>query len=39
MPCGCLVGAYQTWTGGVITIVDEHGSGCRDDRHQANAIL
>jgi hypothetical protein len=39
LPCGCLVGTYETWTRGVITIVDARGRRCGDDRHQANAIL
>jgi hypothetical protein len=39
LPCGCLVGTYETWTRRVITIVDERASACGDDRHQANAIL
>jgi hypothetical protein len=33
------VGTYETWTRGLITIVDERGRRCRDDHHQANAIL
>jgi hypothetical protein len=39
LPCGCVVGTYETWSRGLITIVDERGRSCRDDRHQANAIL
>jgi hypothetical protein len=39
LPCGCLVGTYETWTQSLITIVDERGTECGDDRHQANAIL
>jgi hypothetical protein len=39
LPCGCLVGTYETWARRVITIVDERGHACHDDRHQANAIL
>jgi hypothetical protein len=39
LPCGCLVGTYETWTRSLITIVDERGRGCGDDHHQANAIL
>jgi hypothetical protein len=34
-----MVGTYETWTRRVITIVDERGMNCRDDHHQANAIL
>jgi hypothetical protein len=39
LPCGCLVGTYETWNRALITIVDERGTVCGDDCHQANAIL
>lgn len=39
LPCGCLAGAYETWTKKVVTIVDERGVNCPYDQHQTNTIL
>jgi len=39
LPCGCLVGTYETWTKDMVTIVDERGSACPDERHRKDAIL
>ena len=33
-PCGCLVGVYETFAGGVVGIIDHRGSGCPDVSHK-----
>jgi hypothetical protein len=39
LPCGCLVGVYETWASGRVTILDEKGPRCLDARHVRNAVL
>jgi hypothetical protein len=34
LPCGCLAGVYETYEGGVVSILDERSATCRDPNHQ-----
>jgi hypothetical protein len=36
LPCGCLVGIYETWARQVVKIIDARGPACR---HAANGII
>ena len=39
LPCGCLVGVYETYDGGTVTVVDVPGSSCTAAGHLVNAVL
>jgi hypothetical protein len=39
LPCGCVIGAYETYSGGTVEIVDERGALCRDSSHRAGRSL
>jgi hypothetical protein len=34
LPCGCVVGVYETYDGRVVSIVDVRGDRCEDARHE-----
>ena len=34
LPCGCVVGVYETYDGRVVSIVDVRGDRCEDARHK-----
>lgn len=33
LPCGCIVGVYETYDGAVITLLDDRGPRCADAGH------
>lgn len=33
MPCGCLVGIYETYDAEIVAVLDARGAACDDDRH------
>lgn len=35
LPCGCMAGIYETYTGRVVTLLDDRGAGCTDSSHVA----
>jgi hypothetical protein len=35
LPCGCLVGYYETYGGQTLAIIDVRAPGCRDPIHRA----
>jgi hypothetical protein len=37
LPCGCLVGVYQTYTNETVAILDAKGSQCSDDSHRLDS--
>src|SRR4051812_9715857 len=37
LPCGCLIGIYETYQGTAVAIVDAEGSYCADRSHRVNA--
>ena len=39
LPCGCLVGIYDTWKGETVTIVDSRGEQCGHIDHRDNAVI
>jgi len=38
LPCGCLVGVYERWTGGCVEILDGRGENC-ELNHKVNLVL
>lgn len=34
LPCGCVAGVYETYDGGVVTLLDERESACKVDTHE-----
>jgi hypothetical protein len=39
LPCGCLIGVYETYEGGVIATIDARGAACSDPQHHLHALL
>ena len=39
LPCGCLVGVYETYRGGVVATVDARGPSCDDSKHRLHDIV
>ena len=39
LPCGCLIGLYETYRGRTIAIIDLKGSSCTDRPHRVNAQI
>ena len=39
LPCGCLVGTYETYQGRIVTIVDAPAPTCRHPDHRPHAPL
>lgn len=36
LPCGCLIGLYETYGGPVVALVDARGSTCSDEQHRVD---
>lgn len=39
LPCGCLVGLYETYSTETVAIVDAKGAGCADAAHRVDATI
>ena len=39
LPCGCLVGIYETYAGPNVWIVDARAADCTDSTHRSGAQL
>jgi hypothetical protein len=39
LPCGCVIGTYETWRNGLVSIVDARGETCSNHQHSPNVIL
>ena len=39
LPCGCLVGLYETYANETVAIVDATGANCKDPLHRVDASL
>ena len=39
LPCGCLVGVYETYDATTISVIDAKGSGCTVGAHQVDATV
>jgi hypothetical protein len=39
LPCGCLVGTYETYDGEVVTTIDAPGARCVNSRHRLHQMV
>jgi hypothetical protein len=39
LPCGCLVGTYETYDGRIVVIIDGRSPACSDPDHRLHAIV
>ena len=39
LPCGCLVGLYETYANETVAIVDAKGVGCAERSHRVDATI
>jgi hypothetical protein len=39
LPCGCLLGVYETYDGRTVAILDDRHRACCDASHQLNALI
>jgi hypothetical protein len=39
LPCGCLVGFYETYANETVAIVDARGAGCANSQHRVDSSL
>jgi hypothetical protein len=39
LPCGCLVGLYETYASDTVAIVDAKGSGCAEQAHCVDSSM
>lgn len=39
LPCGCLVGVYETYSGEIIGILDARGPSCAETTHEPGKFL
>ena len=39
LPCGCLIGLYETYANETVAIVDARGVDCGDPLHRVDATL
>ena len=39
LPCGCLVGVYETYNGGVVATIDARGVDCRQPDHRLHGLV
>ena len=39
LPCGCLVGVYETYEGRVIETIDARGPACAEPAHQLHTVV
>ena len=39
LPCGCLVGSYETWEGDVVDVLDAHDDRCGDRKHATDSVV
>jgi hypothetical protein len=39
LPCGCLVGIYETYEGSVVATIDARGAACTDAAHVLHAVV
>jgi hypothetical protein len=37
LPCGCLVGVYETYGSETVAIIDVKGTGCADEAHRVDS--
>ena len=39
LPCGCLLGVYETYGGGVVATIDARGAACHHSSHRLHEML
>jgi len=39
LPCGCLVGVYETYAGKTVWLIDAPGPSCADKTHRVHAAV
>ena len=39
LPCGCLVGVYETYDGDVVSTIDARGAACQIHEHRLHAVV
>ena len=39
LPCGCLIGLYETYRGQTVALVDVKGPSCTEHLHRVNACV
>ena len=39
LPCGCLVGVYETYSGAVVATVDARGPACPREDHALHGLV
>lgn len=39
LPCGCLVGVYETYNGGVVATIDARGPDCDQPDHRLHDVV
>jgi hypothetical protein len=39
LPCGCIVGVYELYSGLVLSVVDVSDAACRDAGHRPHSVL
>jgi hypothetical protein len=39
LPCGCLVGVYETYDSVIVSILDARSSSCLEARHQVGKVV
>ena len=39
LPCGCLVGVYETYDAGVVATIDAQGPSCGQPPHRLHALV
>ena len=39
LPCGCLVGVYETYSGGVVATIDARGPACGQPDHRLHGAV
>ena len=39
LPCGCLAGVYETYTGEIVAILDARGPACPVRAHEPGAAI
>jgi len=39
LPCGCLVGVYETYAGTIVAMIDARGASCDDPSHKLHGVL
>jgi len=39
LPCGCLLGVYETYDGAIVGLIDAKAAGCTNVSHEGGNVL